>query len=48
MRFDRGRGFVLYSRIDVARDIRVVPADESDMPERPVQPRIGQPARISN
>jgi protein SCO1 len=34
--------FVLQDK--VARGIRVVPADESDMPERPVQPRIGEPA----
>ena len=29
---------------ETARGIRVVPADESDMPERPIQPRIGEPA----
>ena len=34
--------FVLQDKI--ARGIRVVPPDESDMPERPVQPRIGEPA----
>jgi protein SCO1/2 len=28
----------------IARGIRVVPADESDMPQRPIQPRIGEPA----